>query len=262
MDNDTPIDLLQVKIEKAKENLSEDTLQAISAVDWKKTILDMRASRGYSFTQLEDLELETELLLCGLTSPDDYPKEVEKRLGLSKPQTSDLINYLNENIFKKIREEFIKITDKKKQGDTAESEAETPSQLKQRLIRTGPGAKTEEEARQKTESVKPAEQSSNVSAGAAGPAMPPETPEKILQTLESEEELPSPAESEKQEAKPVFAQKLSGSWKAPVNSTEYTLGNLSKEAGAEHVSIKASALPPTKDADGKPKADPYREEIL
>ena len=72
------VDLLQIKIEKARAELSEESRQAIDAINWKNVIVGLRAEKGYSFTQLEDLELETELLLCGLLNPEDYPKELEK----------------------------------------------------------------------------------------------------------------------------------------------------------------------------------------
>ena len=89
------VDLLQIKIEKAKGELPEETLNAISAVDWKAVILGMRTSKGYNFEQLGDLELETELLLCGLLSPEDYPKELEKRMRLSRMAANELVNEMN-----------------------------------------------------------------------------------------------------------------------------------------------------------------------
>ena len=123
MDNtkNTPIDLLQIKIDQAKKELSEETLQSIGAVDWKNVIIGMRQKKGYSFEQIESLELETELLLSGLVSPDIYQKELESRMGISKTDVNQLVGELNDSIFKKIREEFIKITEGKK---TTESTGE------------------------------------------------------------------------------------------------------------------------------------------
>ena len=75
---DDTIDLLQIKIEKAKAALPAETVNATAAVDWKAAILGLRGKHGYTFEQLGDLELETELLLCGLLTPSDYPKEIKK----------------------------------------------------------------------------------------------------------------------------------------------------------------------------------------
>ena len=111
---DTPMDILKIKIDKARDVLPEESRRAIDAIDWKTVILAMRAEKGYSYTQLEDLETETELLLCGLINPEDYPKELEKRMGIPKPQVDVLVNEMNEKIFKKIREELVKNIERKK----------------------------------------------------------------------------------------------------------------------------------------------------
>jgi hypothetical protein len=108
------VDLLQIKIEKAKSGLSEDTLNAINAVDWRAVILGLREKGGYSFEQLGDLELETELVLCGLLPPVDYPKELENRMKLSKMQVNELVQEMNNLVFSKIKEELIKSTERKK----------------------------------------------------------------------------------------------------------------------------------------------------
>ena len=107
------IDLLQAKIDKAKLQLPEETRDAIANVDWKAAILGMRAKKGYTFEQLDDLEIETELLLCGLLDPKNYPKELEQRMKISKEAASQLVNEMNDLVFKKIREELIKKTEKK-----------------------------------------------------------------------------------------------------------------------------------------------------
>ncbi|MFA6520118.1 MAG: hypothetical protein WCT44_00750 [Candidatus Paceibacterota bacterium] len=111
---------LQAKIEKAKRELSEDTLYAISAVPWQAEILKMRETKGYSFEQLGDLETETELLLCGLVSPQKYPQELEARMKITKVQANDLVNEMNEKVFKKIKEELIKNTERKKVSTSTE----------------------------------------------------------------------------------------------------------------------------------------------
>jgi hypothetical protein len=114
MDNtNNEVDLLQIKIEKAKSQLTDETLNAINAVDWKDAILKMRISKGYSFEQLGTLETETELVLCGLLNPRDYPKEIQNRMGISPTQTNELVNEMNEQVFSKIKEELIKSSEKK-----------------------------------------------------------------------------------------------------------------------------------------------------
>lgn len=106
------LDMLQVKINRAQEELPQETRRAINSVDWRAYILSLREKKGYSFEQLEDLELETELLLCGLLSPENYPTELEARMKIPKPQVDLLVSEMNEFVFKKIKDELIRNTEK------------------------------------------------------------------------------------------------------------------------------------------------------
>ncbi|MFA5751333.1 MAG: hypothetical protein WC898_03525 [Candidatus Paceibacterota bacterium] len=231
--NDTPIDLLQIKIEKAKKELSDETLQSINAINWRDIILGMRQKRGYSFEQLETLELETELLLCGLLSTEDYPKELEARMGLQKVQVNDLLNELNETIFKKIREEFIKIEERKKI-----EEFKTPSV----------------DIKDNKESIK-VKESDFVT----------QSPKEVLQNLENKKELssaindkeiaePKPISKEK-EPLPIISQKFSSPTKTETKKTEYTFTN-TKEKKDEI--IQKTDKPTVADTSQK-QVDPYRE---
>lgn len=105
---DNTIDLLQIKIDEAKAQLQKETQNAINAVDYKAVILEMRKEKGYTFEQLGDLETETELLLCGLVNPEDYPKELENRMYLSKTEVNELVKEMNEKVFAKIKENLVK----------------------------------------------------------------------------------------------------------------------------------------------------------
>ena len=82
----------------------------------------LREKKGYSFEQLEDLEIETELLLYGLTKPEDYPKELENRMKISSKDANEIINELNNSIFQKVRNELIKISENKKKQIISETE--------------------------------------------------------------------------------------------------------------------------------------------
>lgn len=131
---ESTIDLLKIKIDKARESLPEETRQAIDAVDWKAAILSMRAEKGYSYTQLEDLEIETELLLCGLLSPEQYPKELEKRMGIPRPQVDVLVNEMNDRVFKRIREELVKNIGVKRLSENKKEEL--PLESREEMLKT------------------------------------------------------------------------------------------------------------------------------
>jgi len=100
-------DELQIIIDEAKKDLSRETREAIDSVNWKLSILEMAGK--YNQEQLDTLEMETELLLCGILGPDEYQKELENRMMLTKEQTNLLLEEMDKLIFKKIQNELEKI---------------------------------------------------------------------------------------------------------------------------------------------------------
>ncbi len=111
---DTTTDILQIKIARARENLLQESRNAIDAVNWKLFIQEM--NHKFNEDQIDTLTTETELLLCGLVSTEDYPEELEKRMQIPKSAVAQLISDLDKQIFKKIHEEFEKRLNDK--GDT------------------------------------------------------------------------------------------------------------------------------------------------
>lgn len=101
---DKTIDTLQIEIDKAREGLTKESRAAIDAVSWKLIIAGM--NKKYSPIQLDILEMETELLLCGLESTKKYTEELESGMKISKAEVGTLINELDKLVFKKIQEEL------------------------------------------------------------------------------------------------------------------------------------------------------------
>jgi len=228
------VDLLKIKIEKAKRDLPLETVNAIDAVDWRTIILGLRAKRGYTFEQLGDLELETELLLSGLVSPENYPRELERRMKISRAAVNELVNEMNDLVFRKIKEELVKNTERKKifakNADTtgdpiaqAIREEIPPKEiLQEKVLLSKDGIEILDK-----------EPLLEISAPTSLPNR-----EDMLKKIEKPEEV-----------NPILAQKLSGSVQIPTVKTEHSLDNMTK---------------PARSADGAggtktSKADPYRE---
>lgn len=213
------IDLLQIKIENAKKLLSEDTLEAIAAVPWQAEILKMRETKGYTFEQLGDLEIETELVLCGLISPTDYPKELENRMKISGMAANELVKEMNRLVFSKIKEELIKNTERKKLFGKKQIQGENPD--------------TEAEKKSNTQILNKAGiEIMNGNGNGKKEILP--IPEKL--------------ELEGEVIHPILAQKLSGSVQVPIVKTEHTLQNLSPTNTENVATINKT-----------PAIDPYRE---
>ena len=278
---DTPIDMLQVKIEQAREALPRETRHAIDSVDWRAIILGMREKKGYSFEQLEDLELETELLLCGLLNPTNYSKELEERLKIPRSQVDLLVQEMNEFVFKKIKDELIKNSQReevfvKKESFDNANITETDRHVNSpNIINIKPTTGSIPNVAGTTEPIKTKEsikESPVLSNRTDIEIMPEELTGKVIktetintntatinkQTDDTTKITPKNEEKPKEPSlqnttKTVLEQKLSGSYKRESTTTEYSLDNLSKE-GKNMGSILNSINNKTKIS----KADPYR----
>ena len=214
------VDLLQIRIEEAKAKLPAETVNAIATVDWRAAILGMREKKGYSFEQLGDLELETELLLCGLVSPTDYPRELETRMKISKAEANELVNIMNEQVFAKVRGEMIKNSERKKMFNKSREVREVVKADVRILDSAG---------------IKVTDSSLPARTMDMRNEKPVEAREDVLKKVEKPEEI-----------HPILTQKLSGAFKIPVVETDHSLKNL-QPSSIQNVVAQ------------KPSADPYRE---
>lgn len=221
MDNNK--DLLQIKIDEAKAKLSEEIKNAITAINWRETVLGMREKKGYSFSQLEDLEIQTELLLYGLIKPEEYEKELESLMKISKEETVELINDLNTRIFQKIREELIKNSGKK---------IPKPIEIKIKTNEEKDDATLNQSGIQVIKEVTKEEK----------PEMVMEKREDMLSKVENPTTI-NPAPKKENSTSSFIAQKLSGSFQIPSKETQHI-----------EPSIKNSF-------SSSQKTDPYREAL-
>ena len=225
------IDPLQIKIEKAKMNLSAETLEAIDAVDWRQALLDIKAKYGFSIEQLEALEVETELMMCGLLDPSEYEKEVRERMHVIPQESKDVVNEMNERVFKKIREAFMKILEKQK---TIVDKTSDTSVLKTAGIEVVDQTHTEQR---------------QTYAGG-------DNREDILEKVEHPELI---VKKDVDGNKGILSMnKLSETFKIPTAQTEYSLSNITKEENKGSISTPV-VMTPKEERATLPKLDPYRE---
>ncbi len=237
------IDALQIRIEKAKADLPQETLQAINAVDWRNALLEIKTKKGFSIEKLEDLELETELMLCGLSNPSNYEKEIRERLDLSPMEAKDIVNEMNDKVFKKIRDAFAKIMEEKNSKiEKTENEVkisetkEDMSVLKQAGIEVIDNQEIQKDFVEKEDNLYGLDRANMLNEV--------EHPELIQKTTPT-----------------IAMQKLSSSFNIPTTKTEYSLDNITKEGDKKTtptITPIQKSIPTVKSA---PKIDPYRMPI-
>jgi len=224
---DPDLDLLQIKITNARKTMPQESLNAIDAVDWRKVILDMKERKGYTFEQLGDLEIETELLLCGLINPLNYPKELENRMKISAEEAKMLVNEMNEFVFKKVRALLVK--------NIEETKLSAPPTIRAKILNNddtvlkdmGIEINKTEEKRDILE-------------------ITPASERNLEGEAEMIKDIENPNLIKKAPAESMLAQKLGGAFKIPGKQTDYTVNNVSKKE------IEVVAKAPL------PNIDPYR----
>ncbi len=81
--------------------------EALKAFDWATELVGIGKNYGLHIDELEDLQIETMLLLVGLTSPDNYEKELIERLAIPPSEAEKIIEQINERIFTPIHEYIV-----------------------------------------------------------------------------------------------------------------------------------------------------------
>lgn len=87
--------------------LPEISQQAISSFNWIGVLLDIGKSYALQLDELEDLQLETMMLLTGIASADEYESELSGLLPLSKIELSKLLGDVNAKILQPIHDYII-----------------------------------------------------------------------------------------------------------------------------------------------------------
>lgn len=240
------IDALQIRIEKAKAELPQETVQAINAVDWRNALLDIKTKRGFSIEKLEDLELETELMLCGLSNPSNFEKEIRERMSLSLTEAKDIVNEMNDKVFKKIRDAFAKIMEEKNSKNEQFEQKKQVSETKEDMsVLKQAGIEVIDNNKIQNDFIDKDEKEENFGdldrTNMLNEVENPELIKKVMPT--------------------IAMQKLSNSFNIPTTKTEYSLENMTKNEDKKVVPEIIPIQKTTSVEKNTPKIDPYRMPI-
>lgn len=92
-------DKLRKSFEEQLVYLPEINQQALKSFDWATELLSIGKNYGLHIDQLEDLQIETMLVLVGLVQPEEYANELIMRLAISPSEANRIIEQVNDRIF-------------------------------------------------------------------------------------------------------------------------------------------------------------------
>lgn len=87
--------------------LPEISQQALASFNWISVLLDIGKSYALQLDELEDLQVETMMLLVGLTPADKYEQELVNTLPISRTEVIKLLGDINTKILTPVHDYII-----------------------------------------------------------------------------------------------------------------------------------------------------------
>lgn len=87
--------------------LPQISQQAINSFDWVNILLDIGKSYALQLDELEDLQLETMMLIVGITPADEYEHQLSSALPLPKTDFEKLLGDINTRILEPIHDYIV-----------------------------------------------------------------------------------------------------------------------------------------------------------
>ena len=83
--------------------LPEQLQNVIKGSDYQKKLMQISKDHGLTFDQLSTLELETTMVLIGMTRPEEYRDELQTELKKNDDEVNPIVEAVNEQVFGQIR---------------------------------------------------------------------------------------------------------------------------------------------------------------
>lgn len=101
-------DKLRQQFEEQLTYLPDINQQAMRSFDWATELISIGHGYGLHVDQLEDLQIETMLVMVGLTPPEKYQEELITRLALSPIEADRIIEEVNKRILSPIHDYIVR----------------------------------------------------------------------------------------------------------------------------------------------------------
>lgn len=118
------MDYTEEQIKSFFEKLPKDVQTAVSSVEVASGLQKVGEKYKLHVDKIDELFDETTLVMLGLTHPKDYLNNLKRRLEIPENLAREMVNDVNEQIFKPIRGSLMKIHEvsKEKEAELAKNE--------------------------------------------------------------------------------------------------------------------------------------------
>ncbi len=223
------------KLITAFQNLPEELQNAILDNNVDATIANIGQKNQLHVDKMGTLMVETNLVMFGLTHPEDFTGRLKEKLGLSDDTAKKIASEINAEVFEKIRDTMQKSAEENS-GEKMENTSGTSIPIS--IIQTS------EEKILESSGIEVVPETPVFNPSEINPTKTPlgrnETEEELLRGIE--DPVPTPT-------KTIVESKLTDTFTIPKKETEYSLPNLSGDTQKNEASVAIK------------KDDPYHEPI-
>ncbi|HRH30795.1 MAG TPA: hypothetical protein PK886_01865 [Candidatus Paceibacterota bacterium] len=99
---------IQEKINRKIEEMPKEVSAVIKKIPWAEKLTFLGKEYSLTISELDELYIETYLVLVGVLNPIEFSESIKEKLTLSADELSKLIEYMNKEIFKPLGEEIKK----------------------------------------------------------------------------------------------------------------------------------------------------------
>lgn len=227
-DEKDPFEDIKKEMQTRFELLPEEIQKVITSSEYQMKLFEIAKKNKLTYEQLGTIEMETTMVLLGMTKPDDFRDEVQVELKLNDPEIESLVKDISDVVFVPVREALKQVYEKK-----AISEAPRGAEAKPTDTGTQILAKAGISIESNTETKAPANIESRLDA-ISGIENPPKSEPMILNPIKQTPAPtmpvpPAPSVMKNMPTPPVapntgniIGDKLGGIVSAPKKETTYT----------------------------------------
>lgn len=226
-DEKDPFEDIKKEMQTRFELLPEEIQKVITSSEYQMKLFGIAKKNKLTYEQLGTVEMETTMVLLGMTKPDDFRDEIQVELKLNDPEIESLVKDISDVVFVPVREALKQVYEKK-----AVSEAPRGSETKPADTGTQILAKAGISIENNADTKAPANIESRLDA-ISGIENPPKSEPVVLNPIKqtSAPAMPVPPAPSAMKNMPtppapnsgsIVADKLGGIVSAPKKETTYT----------------------------------------
>jgi hypothetical protein len=226
--------------------LPQELQQVIQSSEYQEKLFQIAKKNQWTYEQLGTLELETTMVLLGMTNPNNYQKALAEELGKKPAELTTIVADIKTQVFDPIRTSLMKLYTEES-GTAATPSAPAPM-VEQKTVPQNEatvleksGITIEESKPQKTEV--PSVSRGDVLGGIENP---PKSASKVLNQVSPGSAVPKAPYAGAASGSGIVVSKLSATVAIPPKATDYSIPKM------------GSATPPPK---APPQSDPYKEPL-